>query len=631
MAVFSVLFTLFCLSPSSGEQIIVEPVPGLSRDFICGADVSTLAWIEECGGKYYNSAGKEEDLFSILKNAGVNWIRLRLWHNPVNPANVVVGGNVISKRGDPSGGGNNNLERTLSMAKRAKAAGFKVLLNFHYSDFWADPDKQNKPRAWAKLSGKKLEEAVYKYTYETLEKMKDEKCFPDMVQIGNELNGGMLWPDGKTWSDNGEKIGGFAGFTGLLKQGIRAVNKAKPWGSSVKVMIHLADGADNSLYRYVFDEITKAKIDFDVIGLSFYPYWHGSIDALKANIRDITVRYGKEVCVVETAYAFTEEDGDNQGNVFQVYSDEKHGYLPTVQGQATEVRDVIAAVHEAAGEKGLGMFYWEPAWIPVEGAGWRTGEGNNWENQAMFDYKGRELPSLSVFKRVYDSQVPEIKAVSYEPAKITVPVGTEPVLPAEIKIIFNDDSLEAVPVVWENHDFSGEKKERTFTLDGKTRDTGFPVTADVTISRKVNLVTDSSWESGKLGDWVLDGNGKYCFVENNKSNAYTGNWTYKYWWSAPFKSTLTRTFTGIPDGTYSLSVYAMGGGGEKTIKLFAENYGGSGRKETEIVNTGWKAWKQYTVSGIEVRGGKCTIGIYIDANSGNWGNFDDVEFYLEPK
>ena len=207
-------------------------------------------------------------------------------------------------------------------------------------------------------------------------------------------------------------------------------------------------------------------------------------------------------------------------------------------------------------------------------------------------------------------------------------LGSAPVLPAEVKILYTDDSLEAAPVVWDAHDFTAETQERVFTLAGRTRDGGFPVEAEISVSRKVNLVTDPSWESGTLGGWKLDGNGKYCFVENNKSNAYSGSWTYKYWWSDPFKSTLTRTFTGIPDGTYTLSLYAMGGGGENAIELFAENYGGP-RVSAEVVNTGWKVWKQYTVSGIEVRGGKCTIGISIDANGGNWGNFDDVEFYLD--
>ena len=628
-ALFALALGLLCLGAGvQAEDVMVEPVPGLPEDFIRGADVSTLAWIEECGGRFLDADGRERDLFAILKDAGVNWIRLRLWNDPVNPANVVVNRRVLSKRGDPAGGGNNNLERTLSMAKRAKAAGFRLLLDFHYSDFWADPDNQRKPQAWIRLHGRDLEKALYGYTLSVLETMKDEGCFPDMVQIGNELNGGMLWPDGKTWADGDEEIGGFAGFTRLLKQGARAVRKAQPWGQRTKIVIHLADGADNDLYRWVFDEVTAAGVDFDVIGLSFYPYWHGSMDALKANLRDLTERYGKEVCVVETAYAFTEEDGDEQGNRFQIYSDEKHGYLPTVQGQATAVRDVMAAVWEGAGEKGLGVFYWEPAWILAEGAGWRTGEGNNWENQAMFDYQGRALPSLQVFNRVYGNARPEITAKGFETPEISAVLGSAPVLPAEVKILYTDDSLEAAPVVWDAHDFTAETQERVFTLAGRTRDGGFPVEAEISVSRKVNLVTDPSWESGTLVGWKLDGNGKYCFVENNKSNAYSGSWTYKYWWSDPFKSTLTRTFTGIPDGTYTLSLYAMGGGGENAIELFAENYGGP-RVSAEVVNTGWKVWKQYTVSGIEVRGGKCTIGISIDANGGNWGNFDDVEFYLD--
>lgn len=223
---------------------------------------------------------------------------------------------------------------------------------------------------------------------------------PDAVQIGNELNNGFMWPIGKIWaSDKSEKVGGFSSFLGLLKSASNGVRAAEKGGSKIKIIIHLADGGKNELYRNIFDEVTKAKVDYDILGLSFYTYWHGSCRDLKRNMQDLHERYGKEMAVVETAYGFTTEDGDEQGNVFMVYSGDNDGYLPTVQGQATAVRDVISTVAGVPG--GVGVFYWEPAWIPAKGAGLSADEGNTWENQCMFDFDGKVLPSMAVWNLVY--------------------------------------------------------------------------------------------------------------------------------------------------------------------------------------------------------------------------------------
>ncbi len=610
------------------ETFVVSPIQGLPHDFIRGADISMLSQIEECGGKYYDLEGNEQDLIAILKRNGVNWVRLRLWHNPLNAEDVVENGRIVSRKGEPAGGGNNSLDRTISMAKRAKAAGLKVLLDIHYSDFWADPDGQNKPAAWKDLDFGQLQKAVYEYTAEVMKKMTAAGVCPDMVQTGNELNNGMLWPDGKIWPAENEKAGGMSNFIKLLQQGIQAVRDNTPGGSYIKIVIHLADGGDNSLYRSVFDPLEKAKLDYDVIGLSFYPYWHGSVAGLSANVSDLVRRYGKDIVIAETAYAFTEDDADEKGNVFRIYSDTENGYLATVQGQATAVRDVMNIVFTAAGQNALGVFYWAPEWIPVKGAGWRTNEGNNWENQAMFDFTGRELASLGVFRRVYDQKPADVRPYSFEPYKTAVVPGSAPRLPAKVKIIYSDDALRAGEIVWDTHDFSSEHEERTFTLGGTLKGTSFRVAAEISVSDRVNLATDSSWESGTFGEWKLNGPAAASFPENNRANAHSGDWSYKYWSASPFKTTLTRTFTGIPNGTYTLSVWAMGGGGEKAVKLFATNSGTGKTPSVLIENTGWKEWKQYSIPSVAVTDNQCTIGIFIDANADNWGNFDDVEFYL---
>lgn len=350
-----------------------------------------LHQIEASVGTYYDN-GIEGECLEILRDHGVNWIRLRIWNDPTN------------KDGKPLGGGNNDLDRTVEIASRAKALGLKFLLDFHYSDWWADPGKQNMPKAWVGLDSDELKQAVYDYTAEVIQTLADADAMPDMVQIGNEVNGGMLWPAGKTWRQGSEEIGGYAGFAGLLAQGAQAVRDNDPHRNDptdkVRIAIHLADGGNNDLYRAVFDELTKRNVDFDVIGLSYYSYWHGPLDPFISNMNDISQRYQKDVVVLETAYAHTLVNVDGHGNLFGQGEQTAGGYKATVQGQASAIREVIAAVAQVPDGRGLGVFYWEPDWIAVKGAGWATGQGNAWENQALFDFNGNALPSMNVFHLV---------------------------------------------------------------------------------------------------------------------------------------------------------------------------------------------------------------------------------------
>ena len=358
------------VTATDSPQLTVQNVP--YGQTIRGADISTLKKVEDNGGSFYDK-GKRKDPLVILRRHGVNYVRLKIWKDPVNVD------------------GYNDLSQTVEMAKRAKKKGLKLLLDFHYSNFWADPGRQDKPTAWVGLSPAALEQAVYDHTAETMQALKKAHALPEMVQIGNELNSGMLWPDGKTW---GEGSGGFDRLAPLLRAGINGVRDVA--GPKVKIMLHLADGGDNGLYRWWFGEITKRGVtDFDVIGLSFYPYWHGTLEQLAANMADISEHYDKDVVVVETAYAFTLEDGDGYPNIFGAEQQAAGGYPATVAGQADFLRDLREVVQNVPGGRGLGVFYWEPTWIPAAGAGWRSGEGNAWDNQALFDFDGNALPSLS--------------------------------------------------------------------------------------------------------------------------------------------------------------------------------------------------------------------------------------------
>lgn len=362
--------------------------------FVKGMDLSTLLEMERCGAKYFDQ-GKEMDILDIMKSYDVDTIRLRLWNDPK------------SETGEPYGAGNNDLAETLAIGKRVSDAGFGVLLNFHYSDFWADPGKQFKPKAWASYGVEELEKAVYDFTKESLTAVLDAGVNVTMIQVGNELSNGLLWPEGKM--PNYDNIAKF------VSAGIRACREIK---ADIPLMIHLDNGGKNELYRDWFDHYVERGEDFDYIGLSYYPFWHGSLQSLEDNMNDIAVRYGKELIVAEVSMGYTMEDyksyekledSERKGYATRQELVDKIEYPMTVQGQVDFTKDFLNRVAHVADDKGCGFFWWEPAWIPVSGSGWATPAslkymndpgpcGNEWANQALFDYQGNALPTLEVIR-----------------------------------------------------------------------------------------------------------------------------------------------------------------------------------------------------------------------------------------
>lgn len=367
-------------------------------DYIKGADISTLIEVENCGGKYFDENGKEVELLSFIKSRGINSVRIRLWNDPYDD------------EGHEYGAGTNDLEKLIILSKRAKEAGLKVLLDYHYSDFWADPGKQFKPKAWADYGRDELERAVYDYTKETLTVLKNENLLPFMIQVGNELSNGLLWNEGK--------VPEYESIARFVSAGIRAVREVSP--ESI-VMIHLDNGGNNELYRRWFDNYLKnGGEDFDVIGLSYYPFWHGTMDMLSENMNDIAKRYGKDLVIAEVSMGFTMED---YGRYEQLASDERIGYATrrelvekieypmTEEGQCDFLKELFKRIDEVPDNHGKGFYYWEPGWIPVPGSGWATKEslkymespgpvGNEWANQALFDYDGHALPAWEIIKQM---------------------------------------------------------------------------------------------------------------------------------------------------------------------------------------------------------------------------------------
>lgn len=364
------------------------------KKWMIGADVSSLLEVERCGGKFYDG-GPAEDALVILKRYGVNTLRLRLWNDPYSPT------------GEPYGAGSCDLDCVITLARRAKALGMSWMLDLHYSDFWADPGKQTVPKAWQGLSKSELVKAIRVYTSRILRTLANENVPPQIVSVGNELSNGLLWPVGKTPN--------YSAIARFVSAGVEEVRAFDP---SIPVMVHLDNGGNNSLYREWFDSyFANSGADFDCIGLSYYPFWHGTMDDLAANLRDVGERYGKALIVTETSMGFTMEDykryeglpdKDRKGMATRPALVEKIDYPMTGEGQRSFLHDLIGLLRRTP--HAAGYCWWEPCWLPVPGSQWATpagcayvGEsgpgGNEWANQALFDYDGNVLPALEELRR----------------------------------------------------------------------------------------------------------------------------------------------------------------------------------------------------------------------------------------
>lgn len=363
--------------------------------FIKGADISSLAEVKRCGGKFYDG-GTQRELLDILKDYGINLVRLRLWNAP------------YTEDGRSYGGGGNDLETTISLAREVKKREMDLLLTLHYSDCWADPGKQTLPKAWRGMDAEELENAVYRYTGKVLQRCREEGVLPEIVAVGNEVTAGLLWPLGKY--PNYENIARF------ISAGIRAVRDVAP---ESQVMIHLDNGGKNELYRDWFDHyFACGGEDFDHIGLSFYPFWHGTLEMLEDNMRDLALRYQKKLLLTEVSTAHTMEDYQEyeklpdalrKGMAATPKLAESVPFEMTPEGQVEFIGRIMEIVTGVPEEKGCGFCYWEPGWLPVPGSGWATEEGiaymkekgpggNEWANQGLFDYDGNALPALKVIR-----------------------------------------------------------------------------------------------------------------------------------------------------------------------------------------------------------------------------------------
>jgi arabinogalactan endo-1,4-beta-galactosidase len=342
------------------------PTPQSSSLNMRGADVSSLQRALDQGQVYYNASGTQQHPLDILQSIGVNYIRLRVWVNPVS--------------------GYNNMSKVVAFAPQVKSRGMKLLIDLHYSDSWADPGKQWPPSAWSSHNLTQLQTDVYNHTLSVCNALKNAGATPDMIQVGNEITPGMLWENGRIVNNN------FANVSALIKQGYNAV---KACNASTQVMLHIDKGGDNAAARWWYDGVKAQGVQWDVTGLSYYCFWHGTVSAMQSNVADIKARYGKPVVIVETSYPFTTGNGDAFGNVITA-STPCSGYPASTTGQVNFFNAVKTAVQNGGGE---GVFWWEPTWVGTPGNGWDptniNGTGSEWDNQAIFDFNFRLLPNIT--------------------------------------------------------------------------------------------------------------------------------------------------------------------------------------------------------------------------------------------
>lgn len=591
----------------------VNPIENLSTDFIKGADVSIMPELERNGTKFYDN-GIEQDGLTILKNHGVNWIRVRIWNNP-----YVVGPEGV-------GGGNTDEAKAIEMAKRAKALGMKVLVDFHYSDFWVDPGQQKKPDAWKNDSGDKLVDDVYAYTAKVMQDFNAQGVTPDMVQVGNELNNGMLWPEAQLTENNPN---GYKFLAKLLNAGLQAVHDNDK-DNKVKTMIHLA-GVDVNLYHTFFDNlIVKNKVnDFDIIGMSFYPFWHGTMDDLKNTMNDVSAKYNKDVIAVETAFGYTLEDADFEKNNFGTNEEKVSGYKATVQGQATGLRDVMATVASVNDNRGLGIFYWAPDWVINEKVGWKSnGGGNGWDNLTLFDTKGNALESMDTFNLVSDPNnqyiEPQVTAINTVDVK-DVSLYSNVDLPQTVGVVYSNDAVKNMSVKWDvaKPIFA---KPGNYTISGTVEGLAQKAIANIEVKNKMNLVLNGNFENETLNGWDIVGDSSAINLAWNQGDV-RDKCAMHYWNNKPFNVIIKQKLKGLSDGKYTLSCWTQGNGLASKYQLFVKQNGVE--MTTDIKDDGWNRWHQTSIKNIEVKNGEVEIGFILNGRPDTWGSIDDIEFYVQ--
>ena len=560
--------------PLEGCSLYIPAVEGLASDFILGMDASQVPALEASGVKYYDRDGKARDVFELLAVYGVNYIRVRVWNDP------------FDAEGHGYGGGNCTVKTARELGQRATAVGMKLLVDFHYSDFWADPGKQKAPKAWADYDLETKAAALEAYTRDALTTLRNSGVDVGMVQVGNETNGALC---GET---------DWASIVTLMNAGARAVRDIYP---AAKVAVHFAN-PENGAYPSYAASLDQYGLDYDVFGSSYYPYWHGTLENLTRVLRQVRETYGKEVMVLETSYAWTAEDFDFSGNTISEESRVAKPYPYTQQGQVNSLRNVVQAVQDAGG---IGVCYWEGTWIGVGGAsraeneklweqygsGWASSYGGEYdadaakwyggsavENQAFFDNEGRALDSLMAFNLIRYGNQEELPEPPEE-EMVWTPPETEPVDEGE------------------------------------------------------NLLRNPGFEDGAEAPWIAEnlGGAKELRLEQKAGDSRTGEWHYHFW--SPDAGTVDFTLEqrpeGLASGRYDFSIWIMGGDcGAAEVYAYVK-LDGETVATAPMEITVWNDWHRGSLSFDYAEGQTLALGVAVKTDApGAWGKIDDATLTL---
>ncbi len=631
----SLLLALCLLLPAAGtaeeaSSLYVRKVDGLPEDFLFGMDVSSVLAEEASGVKYYDFDGNEADLFKILSDAGVNYIRVRVWNDP------------FDSEGNGYGGGNCDINAAVEIGKRATKYGMKLLVDFHYSDFWADPGKQMVPKAWKDMKIDDKKQALYDYTRESLEKLKKAKVDVGMVQLGNETNGSLC----------GEKI--WMNIYYLMDAGSRATREIFP---EAMIAVHFTNPEKVTNIADYAKKLNYYNLDYDVFASSYYPFWHGTLDNLATVLSNVAETYGKKVMVAETSYAFTAEDTDFFGNTISGGSAVTKNYPYTVQGQANCFRDVVETIANKT-TNGIGVFYWEGAWITAGGANYEENKakwekyGSGWassyakeydpndagkyyggsavDNQAFFDDKGHVLESLKVFGLVRNGNVGVIKADAIEDTQLVIDINGEIELPKKVNAVMTDGSKKELDVEWLNADYDKMKSNGAARYE-ITGSAGGMTARCVVSMIEYNFLENYSFEDGEKGWTAVSKNPiDELYVEDKSTDSLTGTKHYHFW-ADKTKSVdfdLEQEVKDLPGGTYRFSISIMGGDADNTDVYAYVKVNG------EIVATGktditsYNEWHEGVIPSFTCKDGdKVTAGIHVGCGpkgNGAWGKIDDA-------
>ena len=618
----------------TSDTLYVKKVENLPEDFILGMDASCVPALEAGGVKYYDHNGVQKNVYEILSENGINYIRVRVWNDPYDA------------KGNGYGGGNCDIDNAIAIGQRATENGMKLLVDFHYSDFWADPGKQMVPKAWAGMDFDTKREALYQYTKESLQKLVDAGVDVGMVQIGNETNGALC-------GENSSAAGGWKRIMELMNAGSKAVREVCP---GALVAVHFANPENADSYVSYGKNLDYYQVDYDVFASSYYPFWHGTLENLANVLTNIAETYGKKVMVAETSYAFTPEDSDFSGNTIGEGGGIVKDYPFSYQGQANLVRDVIDTVVNEV-PNGIGVFYWEGTWITAGGNSWAENSalweqyGSGWassyaseydpedagkyyggsavDNQAFFTPDGKATEALKVFSLVRTGNEIENRPDAIEDTNLILDLSGEIKLPETVNAIMLDNSRQQIPVQWHNVDEAAMKSggAAEYTVEGTAG--GMKALCYVSMVH-FNYLQNWSFEDGETG-WSATQLKKFdqLNVEDKVTDSVTGTKHYHFWGAAAdcVEFTLEQKVADLKSGKYDYSISIMGGdGGETEIYAYVKVNGEVvARADTKI--TVYNEWHTATLSNIEYNeGDSLTVGIYVKCAGPNaWGKIDDAK------